>query len=68
VLTVGQQPIAAFRNVSGRSERRIAGLGAAIGWVPSSLTRLSVAYDITAADGLRRVREHALMLRVQQAF
>jgi phosphate-selective porin OprO/OprP len=54
--------------LSALSERRVASAGAALGWVPGTLTRLSVAYDLTAADGLRRVREHALMLRVQQAF
>lgn len=54
--------------LSALSERRAASAGAAVGWVPGTLTRLSIAYDVTATDGLRRVREHALMLRVQQAF
>jgi hypothetical protein len=54
--------------LSARSERRVASAGAAVVWVPGSLTRLSVAYDITATDRLRNVKEHALMLRVQQAF
>jgi len=54
--------------LSARSERRVASAGAAVGWVPGPLTRLSLAYDITATDRLRRVKEHALMLRVQQAF
>jgi hypothetical protein len=50
------------------SVRRVVSGGVAVGWVPGTLTRLSLAYDITATDGLSRVREHALMLRVQQAF
>jgi hypothetical protein len=54
--------------LSTRSERRVASAGVAMAWVPGALTRLSVAYDITATDRLRQVREHALMLRVQQAF
>lgn len=54
--------------LSALSDRRVASAGIAAGWVPGSLTRISVAYDVTTADGLRRVREHALMLRVQQAF
>lgn len=54
--------------LSARSERRVASAGAAVAWVPGSLTRLSVAYDITATDRLRNVKEHALMFRVQQAF
>ena len=54
--------------LSARSQRRVASAGVALGWVPSSLTRLSVAYDVTASDRLRRLREHALMFRVQQAF
>lgn len=54
--------------LSTRSERRVASAGVAMAWVPGALTRLSVAYDITVTDRLRQVREHALMLRVQQAF
>lgn len=54
--------------LSSRSERRAASAGLALGWTPTTLTRLSVAYDITATDRLREVREHALMIRVQQAF
>ncbi len=54
--------------LSTRSDRRVASAGLALGWVPGSLTRLSVAYDITTTDRLRHVLEHALMLRVQQAF
>jgi phosphate-selective porin OprO and OprP len=50
------------------SERRVVSAGVAAGWVPGTLTRISLAYDVTAADDWRRVREHALMLRVQQAF
>jgi phosphate-selective porin len=54
--------------LSTRSVRRAASAGVAIGWLPGTLTRLSLAYDITATNRLRDVREHALMLRVQQAF
>ena len=54
--------------LSARSVRRAAGAGIALGWIPGPLTRLSLAYDMTATDRLRTVREHALMLRVQQAF
>lgn len=54
--------------LNARSDRRVASAGFALGWVPGSLTRVSVAYDITTTDRLRQVREHALMLRVQQAF
>ena len=54
--------------LSGLSARRVASAGLAVGWVPNALTRLSIAYDVTATERMRRVREHALMLRVQQAF
>lgn len=54
--------------LSSRSERHAAGAGVAFGWTPGTLTRLSIAYDITATDRLSAIREHALMLRVQQAF
>lgn len=29
------------------SERRVVSAGAAVGWVPGSLTRLSLAHDVT---------------------
>lgn len=54
--------------LSARSQRRATSAGVALGWIPGSLTRVSVAYDVTATDRLRRVREHALMVRVQQGF
>jgi phosphate-selective porin OprO/OprP len=54
--------------LSSRSERHAGSAGIALGWTPGPLTRLSIAYDITATDRLRMIREHALMLRVQQAF
>ncbi len=54
--------------LSARSVRRAAGAGVALGWIPGPLTRFSLAYDMTATNRLRAVREHALMLRVQQAF
>jgi len=68
IATLGSWGDEAGALLSARSDRRAASAGVALGWVPGSLTRLSVAYDITATDRLRRVREHALMLRVQQAF
>ena len=42
--------------------------GVAVGWVPTALTRLSLAYDITLTRPDRAVREHFLLLRVQQSF
>jgi phosphate-selective porin OprO/OprP len=42
--------------------------GVAVGWVPTALTRLSLAYDITLTQPARAVREHFLLLRVQQSF
>lgn len=42
--------------------------GAALAWVPTVLTRLSVAYDITLVRPERAVREHFLVVRVQQSF
>jgi phosphate-selective porin OprO/OprP len=42
--------------------------GAAVGWIPTPLTRLSLAYDVTVVRPGRAVREHALLLRVQQGF
>jgi hypothetical protein len=42
--------------------------GVAIGWIPTSLTRLSLAYDVTVVRPGREVREHALLMRVQQGF
>lgn len=54
--------------LSSRSDRRSASAGVALGWTPTRLTRLSMAYDVATTDRRRRVREHALMVRVQQAF
>lgn len=68
IATLGSWGDGAGALLSARSDRRVASAGVALGWVPGSLTRLSVAYDITTSDRLRQVREHALMLRVQQAF
>lgn len=68
VGTLGSWGNGAGLLLSPLSDRRVASAGVAVGWVPGTLTRLSLAYDITATDRLRRVREHALMLRVQQAF
>jgi phosphate-selective porin OprO/OprP len=66
--TLGSWGDGAGTLLSPLSDRRVVSGGVAVGWVPGTLTRLSLAYDITATDGWSRVREHALMLRVQQAF
>ncbi len=68
VGTLGSWGDGASTLLSPLSDRRVVSAGMAVGWVPGTLTRLSLAYDITASDRLRRVREHALMLRVQQSF
>lgn len=54
--------------LSSRSDRRSTSAGVALGWTPTRLTRTSMAYDVATTDRKRRVREHALMVRVQQAF
>lgn len=66
--TLGSWGDGASALLSPLSDRRVVSGGVAVGWVPGTLTRLSLAYDLTATDRLSRVREHALMLRVQQAF
>jgi phosphate-selective porin OprO/OprP len=42
--------------------------GVALAWIPTLQTRLSLAYDLTLVSPARTVREHALLLRVQQGF
>lgn len=54
--------------LTGRSLTRALSGGAAVGWVPTVLTRLSVGYDITLVTGGREIIEHLLLLRVQQGF
>lgn len=54
--------------ITRRSVTHAASGGAAVGWIPTPLTRLSLAYDITIVRPGREVREHALLLRVQQGF
>jgi phosphate-selective porin OprO/OprP len=66
--TIGSWGDGAGRLLSGRSDRRAVSGGVAVGWTPAALTRISMGYDVTATGGLRTVREHALMVRVQQAF
>jgi phosphate-selective porin OprO and OprP len=66
--TLGSWGDGADALLSPLSDRRVVSAGIAVGWIPGTLTRMSLAYDITATDGWSRVREHALMLRVQQAF
>jgi phosphate-selective porin OprO/OprP len=68
VASLGSWGDGAGRLLSARSERRATSAGVAVGWIPGALTRVSVAYDITTTDRQQRVREHALMLRVQQGF
>jgi len=51
-----------------RSVTHAASGGVAVGWIPTSLTRLSLAYELTTVSPGRAVREHALFLRVQQGF
>ncbi|HMS02291.1 MAG TPA: porin [Gemmatimonadaceae bacterium] len=54
--------------ITRRSITHAASGGVAIGWIPTSLTRLSLAYDVTVVRPGREVREHALLMRVQQGF
>ncbi len=68
VGTLGSWGDGAATLLSPLSDRRVVSAGVAVGWVPGTLTRMSIAYDVTATDGWSRIREHALMLRVQQAF
>ncbi len=54
--------------ITRRSVTHAASGGVAVGWIPTALTRMSLAYDITRVPTDARVREHALQLRVQQGF
>jgi len=56
------------RVITRRSVSHAASGGLALGWIPTSLTRLSLAYELTVVPPGRTVREHALLLRVQQGF
>jgi hypothetical protein len=56
------------RAITRRSVTRATSGGVAVGWIPTSLTRLSMAYELTVTPPGRSVREHALLLRVQQGF
>ncbi len=56
------------RVITRRSVTRAASGGVAVGWIPTSLTRLSIAYELTVVPPGRTIREHALLLRVQQGF
>ncbi len=42
--------------------------GLAFAWIPTTLTRISLAYDRTRIQRERGVREHLVLLRVQQGF
>ena len=54
--------------ITGRSGTHALSGGAALGWVPTVLTRVSLAYDYTFGRPRRAIREHFLLLRVQQSF
>jgi phosphate-selective porin OprO/OprP len=56
------------RVITRRSVTHAASGGVAVGWIPTSLTRLSLAYELTVVPPGRTVHEHALLLRVQQGF
>ena len=56
------------RVITRRSVTRATSGGVAVGWIPTSLTRLSLTYELTVVPPGRSVREHALFLRVQQGF
>jgi phosphate-selective porin OprO and OprP len=51
-----------------RSATRAINAGVAVAWIPTTLTRLSIAYDQTRVRGHSGVREHLVLLRVQQGF
>jgi phosphate-selective porin OprO and OprP len=51
-----------------RSATRAVSVGLAVAWIPTPLTRLSLAYDQTRVRGAAGVREHLVLLRVQQGF
>lgn len=54
--------------ITRRSATHVASAGAAVAWIPTTLTRLSLAYDLTKVRRERGIREHFLVLRVQQGF
>jgi phosphate-selective porin OprO/OprP len=54
--------------VTRRSVTHAVSGGVAVAWIPTALTRLSLAYDQTKVSRERGVREHLLLLRVQQGF
>jgi len=56
--------------VTGASATHARTAGMAFSWVPTTLTRLTVAYDVTVRRGLgvNAPVEHALMARWQQGF
>lgn len=54
--------------ISRRSSTHAYTAGLAMSWVPTRLTRLSAAYDLTARTAVVSPREHALVMRWQQGF
>ncbi len=54
--------------ITRRSVTHAVSTGLAVGWVPTVLTRLSLGYDVTLVRRARDIREHFLLLRVQQGF
>jgi hypothetical protein len=56
------------RVITRRSVTRATSGGVAVGWIPTAHTRLSLAYEMTVVPPAQTVREHALLMRVQQGF
>ena len=56
------------RVITRRSVTHAVSGGLAVGWIPTALTRLSLAYELTLVSPGNTVREHALLMRVQQGF
>ena len=50
------------------SSARVRTAGVAVSWLPTPLTRLTLAYDITTRRGSNAPTEHALLARWQQGF
>jgi phosphate-selective porin OprO/OprP len=56
------------RVITRRSVTHATSGGVAVGWIPTALTRLSLAYELATVPPGRSVYEHALLVRVQQGF
>jgi hypothetical protein len=66
LVRVEENALAEFAE-AGSASRALSG-GGVISWLPSTATRLALSYDVTAIDRPRRDTEHAIIVRVQQAF